>query len=286
MVTRTATDGAGRSGPPARRRALGGQRLMLLGQLAIVATLLLVWEVSAGDPRRGAAVDEFYLGKPSRILSIVAGWAGDGTLARNASVTVQEGLIGFAIGSLLGIALGFAIGVTGFGRSVLGPLVFSTYALPRLGFAPLFILWFGLGMESKIALVVVLVFYLTFFNAYEGAREVDGELMTVCRMMRASRWQILAKVTVPSAMVWAAVGLKVSVPYAFVGAVVGEILAGDIGLGSLITRAVNTFDPNRLMAAVLLTTVLAILLNAVVGWCTRRLLHWQQAGAGQRAGGL
>jgi len=273
---------SGESGRPRRSLRLGGvarHRLLLLAQLGIIAGLFLLWELGAGDPRRGATVDEFYLGKPSRILSIILAWWGDGTLARNASVTIQEGLIGFALGSVSGIVLGFAIGVTGIGRTILAPLVFTTYALPRIGFAPLFILWFGLGMESKIALVVVLVFYLTFFNTYEGTREVDAELMTVCRIMKASRWQILAKVTVPSAMVWAAVGLKVSVPYAFVGAVVGEILAGDVGLGSLITRAVNTFDPNRLMAAVFLTTILAILLNAVVGRATRHLLHWQEAGA-------
>jgi NitT/TauT family transport system permease protein len=181
--------------------------------------------------------------------------------------------------------LGFAFGVTSFGRAVLAPLVFSTYSLPRIGFAPLFILWFGLGVESKIALVVTLVFYLTFFNTFEGAREVDGELIAVCRIMKASRWQILLKVTVPSAMVWVALGLKVSVPYAFVGAVVGEILAGDLGLGALITRAVNTFDPNRLMAAVFVTTFLAIVLNAVIGRLSGFFLRWQEAGSMRGAQG-
>ena len=259
------------------------QRLVLLAQLAIVAGVLLLWELGAGDPRRGAFIDEFFMGRPSLILQGIARWWLDGTIVRNAWVTIQEGLIGFAIGSILGIVLGFAFGVTDFGRRVLSPLVFSTYAVPRVGLAPLFILWFGLGMESKIALVVVLVFYLTFFNTYQGAREVDGDLMAVCRMMKASRWQILMKVTLPSAMTWVAVGLKVAVPYAFVGAVVGEILAGDVGLGALITRAVNQFNPNLLMAAIFLTTFLSILLNAVVGRVTGYLLHWQEVG-GTRGG--
>src|SRR5262249_39679794 len=159
--------------------------------------------------------DEFFLGRPSLILQAIVGWWRDGTIFRNSWITIQEGLAGFAIGSLLAIVLGFAFGVTNFGRTVMAPLVFSTYALPRVGLAPLFILWFGLGMASKIALVVVLVFYLTFFNTFQGAREVDADLIAVCRMMKASWWQILMKVTVPSAMVWVAVGLKVSVPYAF-----------------------------------------------------------------------
>ena len=107
---------------------------------------------------------------------------------------------------------------------------------------------------------------------------MDDQLIAVCRIMKASRWQILSKVILPSAMAWIAVGLKIAVPYAFIGAVVGEILAGDLGLGALITRAVNTFDPNRLMAAVLLTAVLAIVLNAAVGRGTGYLLHWQEAG--------
>jgi NitT/TauT family transport system permease protein len=252
--------------------------VVLLAQVGIVGGLLVLWEVIAGDPRKGALVDEFFLGKPSLILASLATWWADGTITRNAWLTIQEGLIGFVIGSASGIALGFILGVTNVGRSVLSPLVFSTYALPRIGFAPLFILWFGLGLESKVALVVVLVFFLTFFNTYQGAREVDEELIAVCRLMRASRWQILLKVIVPSAMVWTAVGLKVSVPYAFVGAVVGEILAGNLGLGALITRAVNQFDANRLMAAVVLTTVLAIILNTVVARATGYFLHWQSAG--------
>jgi NitT/TauT family transport system permease protein len=249
-------------------------------QFAIVAGVLLVWEAAAGNPRKGALVDEFFFGRPSLILATTVAWWADGTIARNASLTIQEGVIGFAIGSLSGIVLGLALGVTRVGRAIFAPLVFSTYALPRVGFAPLFILWFGLGIGSKIALVVVLVFYLTFFNTYQGAREVDKDLVAVCRMMKASPWQILLKVTLPSAMVWIAVGLKVSVPYAFVGAVVGEILAGNLGLGALITRAVNQFDANRLMAAVFLTALLAIVLNGLVGRTTGYLLQWQEARKG------
>ncbi len=255
----------------------------LLAQVAILVGLLAVWELAAGDPRQGRVIDEFFFGRPTLIVSTLINWWSDGTIVRNASVTIQEGLIGFAIGSVSGIALGLALGVTGIGRSILAPIVFSTYALPRVGFAPLFILWFGLGIGSKIALVVILVFYLTFFNTYQGAREVDHELIAVCRMMQASRRQILAKITLPSAMMWIALGMKVSVPYAFVGAVVGEILAGNLGLGALITRAVNQFDANRLMAAVLLTAALAVALNVLVGRTTGYLLHWQETGKGNTA---
>lgn len=278
MVPRRAAVGVGPRRLAHRFRALVRTRLVLVAQVGIMLMLLLLWELGAGDPRKGAFIDEFFIGRPSSILQALIAWWRDGTMYRNVWITVQEGLVGFAIGSILAIVLGFAMGVTSFGRNVLAPLVFSTYALPRVGFAPLFILWFGLGMASKIALVVVLVFYLTFFNTFQGAREVDADLIAVCRLMRASSWQILLKVTVPSAMVWVALGLKVSVPYAFVGAVIGEIIAGDVGLGGLITRAVNQFNPNGLMAAVLLTTCLAITLNAVVSRVTGYLLQWQDVG--------
>ena len=185
---------------------------------------------------------------------------------------------------MLGVAVGFLFAHWEKLAHIFDPLMVALNAMPRVVLAPLFILWFGLGLESKVALVVVLVFFLTFFNTYQGAREVDEELIAVCRLMRASRWQILLKVIVPSAMVWTAVGLKVSVPYAFVGAVVGEILAGNLGLGALITRAVNQFDANRLMAAVVLTTVLAIILNTVVARATGYFLHWQSAGTTGRWG--
>jgi NitT/TauT family transport system permease protein len=269
--------GRGREPRAARLRRFARARLNLVAQLALVVAFFGVWEAVAGDPAKGALVDEFFVGRPSLILSAIGVWWADGTIARNASLTIQEALIGFAIGTIAGIVIGFCLGVTRVGRTVLAPLVFSTYALPRIGFAPLFILWFGLGVGSKIALVVVLVFFLTFFNTYQGVQEVDEQLVAVCRIMKASRWQILSKVVLPSSMAWIAVGLKVAVPYAFIGAVVGEILAGDLGLGALIARAVNTFDPNRLMAAVLLTTLLAIVLNAAVGRATGYLLHWQHA---------
>jgi sulfonate transport system permease protein len=284
-----ATSGLG--GSPRRRPSLRWRQVahpratVALAQFVIVGAFLLVWQAGAGDGRRGALLDELFVGRPSLIWQQTVTWLFDGTLASNAWVTIQEALIGFAFGAFAGISAGLILGATSVGRVLIAPLVFVAYSVPRLALAPLFVLWFGIGMESKIALITVIVFFYVFFNAYEGARQVDEDLTAVCRIMKASRWQILLKVTVPSAMVWVALGLKVSVPYAFVGAVVGEILAGDLGLGALITRAVNTFDPNRLMAAVFVTTFLAIVLNAVIGRLSGFFLRWQEAGSMRGAQG-
>jgi NitT/TauT family transport system permease protein len=222
----------------------------------------------------------FYTGKPSLMWQVTLSWIANGTLLRNVQVTLQEALTGFVLGSVGGMLLGLILGSSGVAREIFAPLVFATYAVPRLGLTPLFILWFGLGIGSKIALVTILVFYLTFFNTYQGAREVDRDLLASIRLMRASRWQIIQKVTLPSAAVWVAVGLKVSVPYAFVGAIVGEILAGNLGLGALISKAANQLDPNALFAATLITAALAIILNALVGRGVQRLLSWREVTRG------
>ena len=251
----------------------------VFAQLVIVGVFLLLWQLLAGQPRQGALLDELFLGRPSLIFQRTVTWLLDGTLIRNAWVTIQEALIGFAIGSFIGISAGLIFGATRLGQAILAPLVFIAYAVPRLALAPLFILWFGIGMESKIALVALIVFFYVFFNAYEGSRQVDDDLISVCRMMKASRWQILMKVTVPSAIMWVAVGLKVSVPHAFTGAIVGEIIAGRMGLGTLISKSSHALDANGLFSAALVTALLAIAVNAVVARGVAFGSRWRQESA-------
>jgi NitT/TauT family transport system permease protein len=252
---------------------------VLLAQLAIVGGFLLLWQVAAGQPRQGAVLDELFVGKPSLIWQQMLTWAFDGTLASNAWVTLQEAVFGFVFGSVTGIVIGLIFGATHVGRTVFAPLIFVAYSVPRLALAPLFILWFGIGMESKVALVTVIVFFYVFFNAYEGARQVDEALTAVCRMMKASPFQILAKVTLPSALMWVAVGLKVSLPHAFGGAIVGEIIAGRMGLGVLMSRSSHALDANGLFSAAIVTAVLVVVLNALVARTIGLGQHWRQAGS-------
>jgi sulfonate transport system permease protein len=251
----------------------------LAGQVVVIALALVVWQAAAGDPARGAPLDEVFVGRPSLIVQQTLAWSADGTLLTNALATIQEAVIGFVLGSLLGILAGLAFGMTVFGRNVLAPLVYLAYSVPRLALAPLFILWFGIGMESKIALVTLIVFFYVFFNAYEGARQVDAELTAVCRMMNASPWQVASKVIFPSALMWVAVGLKVSLPHAFGGAIVGEILAGRTGLGVLMSRSSHALDANGLFSAALTAALLAIVLNAAVARGIGVGLQWRQTGS-------
>lgn len=258
----------------------GGRRLLThAAQVLIVLVVLVAWERLSGNPSRGTGVlDEFFVGKPSKIWHSLTVWGTNGVLLQAAWVTVQETIAGFVLGSVIGLVLGFTIGINRVLSDVFAPLVYAAYSIPRLALVPMFILWFGLGMQSKIALVTLLVFFLTFFNTYAGAREVDEELIAVTRIMNASRLQVIQKVILPSAVVWVTLGLQISVPYAFVGAIVGEIIAGNQGLGQLISSSSNQFDPNGMFAAIAVAVVLSVLLNGVVSLASGYFLRWRSGG--------
>jgi NitT/TauT family transport system permease protein len=268
-----------------RRTSLSRDQVVTTAtQLALVGGFLAFWELGAGHPQQGYGLfEQAFFGKPSQILQTLVMWLSNGVLVSNSWVTLQEALIGFVLGGAAGITLGFALAVSTFGARVLAPIIYALYSVPRLALAPMFIIWFGLGMEPKIALVAVLVFFLTFFNTYSGATEVDKELIAMCRIMKASRWQIVWKVRLPSALVWVALGLRVSIPFAFIGALVGEIYSGNLGLGSLFTIASNNFDSAGEFAAILSATILTVLLNAMVGLGTNYLLRWREIGAAAEA---
>lgn len=247
----------------------------LLLQVGLIGGLLLFWQTASGDPRHGALLDELFVGTPGQVWSALVKGIADGVLLKNAAVTLQAAVIGFIIGSLSAMPLGFLLGATKVGRMVFAPLVYVAYSVPRYGIAPLFIIWFGVGIESKVAFVTLVVFFYTFFNAYEGAREVDQELIDTCRLMKASRWQILRKVVIPSSIVWVALGLKIAAPHAFSAAVLGEILSGYFGLGVLIRTSASSFDAGAMFAATLTTAALAVLLTEAVAWIARRMLRWR-----------
>jgi NitT/TauT family transport system permease protein len=250
--------------------------LVVAAQLTVVALVLVTWQLIAGDPRKGTGlIDEFFSGRPTKILDQLVIWVQSGIVFTAAWVTLQEAVIGFVIGSLLGMVFGFGLGASRPLALVFAPLFYSAYSVPRLALVPMFILWFGIGMQSKIAMVSLLVFFLTFFNSFQGAHEVDEELIATTRMMGASRWQVLWKVTLPSALAWVSLGLQISVPHAFTGAIVAEIVGGNEGLGQLIQRSANQFNPNGLFAGVIVAVVLSSIVNAIVAAASAYFLRWR-----------
>jgi NitT/TauT family transport system permease protein len=183
----------------------------------------------------------------------------------------------FAIGTIAGLACGMWLALSPTASAIFDPYVKALNSMPRVILAPIFSVWFGLGVWSKVALGVTLVFFIVFFNVYQGVREVSPNVLSSVRMLGASRRDLLRHVYLPSAMSWVFSSLHTAVGLAFVGAVVGEYLGSARGVGYLILQAEGTFDINSVFAGILVLTVFALLLDALVGFVERRLMTWRYA---------
>ncbi len=240
----------------------------------LAAGVVLGWEAAGRW-----LVDPFFISRPSLVAVVLLDWIRTGRLLHHTWITVQEMLAGLALGSLAGIAVGLALGLRPGLARLVDPFVMGIYSLPKVALGPLFILWFGIGIAMKIMLSAVIVFFLVFFNTLAGVRAVDRSLVSVIRMMGATRAQVVRKVVIPSALVWIFLGLRVSVPYALIGAVVGEIIASNRGLGFLLSNAAGYLDTPGLFAALIALMTLAIFVNAGVSLLERRFLKWRPADA-------
>lgn len=218
---------------------------------------------------------------PGVVPSPLAIWAHlwkitlDGTLEFHAWITIQETLAGFLIGSIGGIVLGFAIGRYAALAEVLDPFILAVYSVPKVALAPLFVVWFGIGIEMKIVLAAITVIFIVFFNTLAGVRNVDRDLIDAVWLMGAKPRDVLFKVLVPSAMSWALTGVRISIPYALIGAIIGELIASNRGIGYLISSAAAAYDTAGVFAVLIVLTILAMLLNAVVDEIDRRLSKWK-----------
>ena len=265
--------------PKQRRRALKRvsptqRRLENLAlQILLIGSFLALWEYAAGR-----WVPKLMVSKPSEIGATVWGWLLDGTLVTNLWVTIQATFGGFLLGGAAGLLLGFATGAWRRLGDILQPIVTALYTLPRLALAPLFLLWFGLGMEFRIMFSATIVFFLVYYNTYFGVREVSSELISAVRIMGANYWDVARRVIIPSALVWVTAGLKISVPYALVGVVVAEMLAANEGMGYLLARGANQFSAAQSFAAIFGLLVVAIIVDYLITKFTNHALRWKIAG--------
>src|ERR687892_2286848 len=188
-------------------------------RLIFGVVLLALWELSSGR-----LIDPFWVSSPSKVFLYLYEVFIDGSIFGHLGITLYETFSGFFIGSIFGIGLGFVLGRREVLADVLDPYVVAFNGIPRIALAPLFIIWFGIGPTSKVILVVSVVFFLTFFNTYAGVKGVDAELKNILRIMGATERQVLMKITVPAIIPWITTGLKISVPYAIVGAVGGILV--------------------------------------------------------------
>lgn len=244
-------------------------------QIAILVALLGAWQIAADTK----SISVFFFGSPSGTFRELYEWIRRGTvqgpLWQQAWVTMQETLAGFGIGVLLGVLLGTVLG-----RIPVLARIFTVYigtlnSVPRIVLGSVFVIWFGLGMGSKIALAVVLVFFSVFFNAFQGARDVDPGLIANAKVLGAGRGAVLGHVVLPATFSWIIASLRVAFGLAITGAVVGEILGATQGLGLLIEQAQGNFDPDGVYAGLVVTTVLAAVAEGLITLLERRLLRWK-----------
>ncbi len=221
----------------------------------------------------------FFFGEPRKVMGRIWHWfVADADIYGHLGVTLVETLLAFGIGALSGLAGGLWLALQPMASALLEPYIKAMNAMPRIILAPIFAVWFGLGIASKVALGVTLVFFIVFFNVYQGVKEVSPVILANARMLGASPRQLLRHVYLPSATSWVFSSLHTSVGLAFVGAVVGEYLGSASGVGYLIHQAEGVFDINTVMAGILVLTGFALGLDGAVGWIETRLMVWRPTG--------
>jgi len=218
----------------------------------------------------------FFFGEPLRVAERIWTWfVRDADIYQHLGVTLTETVLAFAIGAVGGLGGGLWLALSPMASAILEPYIKAMNSMPRIILAPIFAVWFGLGIASKVALGVTLVFFIVFFNVYQGVKEVSPVVLANARMLGASQRQLLRHVYLPSATSWVFSSLHTSVGLAFVGAVVGEYLGSSQGVGYLILQAEGSFDINTVMAGIVVLTAFALALDAAVGRIEKRLMKWQ-----------
>jgi NitT/TauT family transport system permease protein len=256
----------------ARRRH---QMIINVVRALVVVVFLGGWELLV----RANVIDSFFWGQPTGIVSQLWTWITNGTaqgpLWQQIAVTLEEAMLGFLVGAAFGIVIGIALARINILAEVFGPFINIANSIPRVVLGPLFIVAMGLGLESKVALALVMVFFAVFYNVFQGVREVDRNILANARILGATPWHISLHVILPSALTWIIASLHISFGLALVGAVVSEFLGAIKGIGLMIATAMGTFNPNGLFAAILILAVVTLVVEGLVTKLEGVLLKWR-----------
>lgn len=252
------------------RRDQRQQALMVIGgRILFFVLFVAAWQIVS------MLVGPLFLCSPLAVLQQIWAWAVDGTLWSNTQVTLEETLLGLIFGVAAGILAGFFLGLQQLLGKILDPFIIALYSIPKVALAPLFILWFGFDLEMKVVVAAVTVFFLVFFNTLTGVRNVDQDLIDAVRLMGGKSNDIMFKVIIPSATGYVLTGLHMAIPYALVGAVIGEVISENLGLGYLINNSASTFNPAGVFAALTVLTAIAMILNGTVNIIDRKTSRWK-----------
>jgi NitT/TauT family transport system permease protein len=258
-----------------RRKSRRRVRAIWIGRIALAVIVIGGWQwfTAAGW------VDKFFFGQPSEIwnslVKLFTKGTAFGSIWENLWVTAKEAFGGFLLGTLAGVVLGILLGSNRYLSAVVGPYIRVVNSIPRIILGSIFIVAFGLGAFPKVLLAAVLVFFIVFFNAFQGVREVDPNLVANVRVLGASPSQVAAHVTIPSAMTWIIASLHTAFGFAIVGALVAEVLGAQKGVGLIISQAQGTFDPNTVFACMVIIAVVTLGAEFLISLLEHSLLKWR-----------
>ena len=265
-----------------RRARARRSALVWTGRIMLVVVVFGAWQLLTSIKLGGAStavVDPFFYGQPTEIWNSLVRLFTEGTafgsIWENLWVTIQEALLGFLLGTAAGVVLGILLGTNRYLADVCGPYIKIVNAVPRIVLGSIFIVAFGLGILPKVLLAAVLVFFAVFFNAYQGVREVDPNLVSNVRVLGASPLQVARHVTIPSAMTWIIASLHTAFGFAIIGALVAEVLGAQRGIGLIISQAQGSFDPNTVFACMIIIAVFTLVAEYLISLLEGRVLTWR-----------
>lgn len=241
-----------------------------LVRAAIIIGFFSLWEIASGR-----WIEPFLISSPSRIFSSMITGFLSGDLFQHSWVTLEEIAIGFPIGAISGIALGYWFGRSRLLAEVFEPIIVALNGIPRTAVAPLFIVWLGIGVWSKVGVVFLLTFFLNFFNTYTGMRQMDQEYVDLARLMRVRGWKLTYKVIFPAISPYVFTGIRTSIPFAVIGAIVGEFIAATEGVGFFIRMSAGIFKTADVFAGIIVLMVMVIVMDKIAEIIEKRALRWQ-----------
>lgn len=259
------------STPFARLRRGRRKNLILAAQVATVLVMLGLWQLLSGP-----VIQSYLVSNPVNVAKKLVDVLGTSSMQHDIAVTGQELIYGWVIGSVTGAVLGWGLGTVRFLGEAFEPIINAINGVPKIALAPIFLLWFGFGISSKVVLAAMMVFFIVFYNVFAGMRNVPRPLVEVAKVMGASRLYVIRKVVMPSVSVPLFAALKAAVSLAMIGVIAGEYISAQEGLGYYTMTATQDFDPAGLFAAIIIIVVMVVAGYAIIGFFERRALAWQK----------
>lgn len=251
-------------------------------RVALLRVLFGIVMMALWEGVSGRLIDQRIISSPGALLEAFLDLAGsdnpDGTLWTHFAYTMENTFWGYLAGALLGILFGFMLAEAEIIAQVIEPFIMAFNGVPRIAYAPLFIAWFGIERQPKIILVLTIVFFLCFVSTFSGIRSVPQELVNVARVLGGRKADILRKVVLPAASPWIFSGLKISIPFGMVGAIVGEYIIADRGLGYLLQRYNNEYFTTGIILVIFILMFFVVAVNQLLNWAEGRMLRWRPTG--------